>query len=157
MTNAKENMDEKSPAIKKRREVKSKVENKNVKTNEKNKTKRIDTKKVSKKPKENTNKNQKEKRNQKQNIQSAKNEMQNKNKSTRRTKRNSKNGFEEVRMKKSPLKIIPLGGLLEIGKNITVFEYEDEIIIVDCRFSISNRRYAWSRLSCRRYNLFRKK
>ena len=132
MTNAKENMDEKSPAIKKRREVKSKVENKNVKTNEKNKTKRIDTKKVSKKPKENTNKNQKEKRNQKQNIQSAKNEMQNKNKSTRRTKRNSKNGFEEVRMKKSPLKIIPLGGLLEIGKNITVFEYEDEIIIVDC-------------------------
>ncbi len=39
---------------------------------------------------------------------------------------------EEVRFKKSPLKIIPLGGLLEIGKNITVFEYEDEIIIVDC-------------------------
>lgn len=35
-------------------------------------------------------------------------------------------------MKKSPLKIIPLGGLLEIGKNLTVFEYEDEIIIVDC-------------------------
>lgn len=34
--------------------------------------------------------------------------------------------------KKSPLKIIPLGGLLEIGKNITVFEYENEIIIVDC-------------------------
>ena len=39
---------------------------------------------------------------------------------------------EEVRFKKSPLKIIPLGGLLEIGKNITVFEYEDEIIVVDC-------------------------
>ena len=33
---------------------------------------------------------------------------------------------------KSKLKIIPLGGLHEIGKNITVFEYEDEIIIVDC-------------------------
>ena len=39
---------------------------------------------------------------------------------------------EDVRFKKSPLKVIPLGGLLEIGKNITVFEYEDEIIIVDC-------------------------
>lgn len=39
---------------------------------------------------------------------------------------------EEVRFKKSPLKIIPLGGLLEIGKNMTVFEYENEIIIVDC-------------------------
>ncbi|MBQ9658117.1 MAG: ribonuclease J [Clostridia bacterium] len=34
--------------------------------------------------------------------------------------------------KKSKLKIIPLGGLHEVGKNITVFEYEDEIIIVDC-------------------------
>lgn len=38
----------------------------------------------------------------------------------------------EVRFKKSPIKIIPLGGLLEIGKNMTVFEYENEIIIVDC-------------------------
>ena len=38
----------------------------------------------------------------------------------------------EVRFKKSPIKIIPLGGLLEIGKNITVFEYENDIIIVDC-------------------------
>ena len=39
------------------------------------------------------------------------------------------NKFE---FKKSNLKIIPLGGLEEIGKNITVFEYEDEIVIVDC-------------------------
>ena len=39
---------------------------------------------------------------------------------------------EDFRFKASPIKIIPLGGLLEIGKNITVFEYEDEIIIVDC-------------------------
>lgn len=30
------------------------------------------------------------------------------------------------------LKIIPLGGLGEIGKNITVFEYKEDIIIVDC-------------------------
>ena len=37
--------------------------------------------------------------------------------------------------KKSNLKIIPLGGLHEIGKNITVFEYENEIIIVDCGLS----------------------
>jgi len=33
------------------------------------------------------------------------------------------------------LKVIPLGGLEEIGKNITVFEYEDDIIIVDCGMS----------------------
>ena len=37
--------------------------------------------------------------------------------------------------KKSNLKIIPLGGLHEIGKNITVFEYEDEIVVVDCGIS----------------------
>lgn len=39
---------------------------------------------------------------------------------------------DESIFKKSKLKIIPLGGLHEVGKNITVFEYEDEIIIVDC-------------------------
>ena len=33
---------------------------------------------------------------------------------------------------KKKLKVIPLGGLGEIGKNITVFEYEDDIIIADC-------------------------
>ena len=30
------------------------------------------------------------------------------------------------------LKIIPLGGLNEIGKNMTVYEYRDDIIVVDC-------------------------
>lgn len=44
---------------------------------------------------------------------------------------NLKKSDEKV-FKKSPLKIIPLGGLLEIGKNMTVFEYENEMIIVDC-------------------------
>lgn len=35
----------------------------------------------------------------------------------------------------SKLKIIPLGGLEQIGMNITVFEYEDSIIVVDCGLS----------------------
>lgn len=33
---------------------------------------------------------------------------------------------------KKKLKVIPLGGLGEIGKNITVFEYGEDIIVVDC-------------------------
>ena len=33
------------------------------------------------------------------------------------------------------IKIIPLGGLHEIGKNMTALEYEDEILIVDCGLS----------------------
>ena len=30
------------------------------------------------------------------------------------------------------LKIIPLGGLNEVGKNMTVYEYGDDMIIADC-------------------------
>ena len=33
---------------------------------------------------------------------------------------------------KGKLKIIPLGGLEQIGMNITAFEYDDSIIVVDC-------------------------
>ena len=48
----------------------------------------------------------------------------------RRTRKNHQDIF-----KASKLKIIPLGGLHEVGKNITVFEYENEIIVVDCGLS----------------------
>ena len=34
-------------------------------------------------------------------------------------------------MAKSKLKIIPIGGVSEIGKNMMVMEYEDDIIIID--------------------------
>lgn len=37
-----------------------------------------------------------------------------------------------AKQKNSKLKIIPLGGMGEIGKNLTVFEYKKDIIIVDC-------------------------
>ncbi|MCE9643752.1 ribonuclease J [Candidatus Parcubacteria bacterium] len=32
------------------------------------------------------------------------------------------------------IRIIPIGGVEEIGKNMTVFEYKDDIIVVDCGF-----------------------
>mgnify|MGYP004509978825 FL=1 len=54
--------------------------------------------------------------------------------STRESRNTNKKQNQDI-FKKSNLKIIPLGGLHEIGKNITVFEYEDEIIVVDCGIS----------------------
>lgn len=61
---------------------------------------------------------------------------------TKRTARSASSNTRSVQdnqgetiFKKSKLKIIPLGGLHEIGKNITVFEYENEIIVVDCGLS----------------------
>ena len=35
-------------------------------------------------------------------------------------------------MSEEKVRIIPLGGLGEIGKNITAIECDDEIIIIDC-------------------------
>ncbi len=52
-----------------------------------------------------------------------------------RERRRRKNNQEDFEFKKSKLKIIPLGGLHEIGKNITVFEYENDMIAVDCGLS----------------------
>ncbi len=42
--------------------------------------------------------------------------------------------WKEVEVGKG-LKIIPLGGLEQIGMNITAFEYDDSIIVVDCGLS----------------------
>ena len=36
---------------------------------------------------------------------------------------------------KNKLKVIPLGGLGEIGKNMTVVEYGNDIIVIDCGVS----------------------
>lgn len=44
---------------------------------------------------------------------------------------NSKNMNNKINSN-SKLKIIPLGGLHEVGKNMTVFEYENDIFILDC-------------------------
>ncbi|WP_338001159.1 ribonuclease J [Acetobacterium malicum] len=38
----------------------------------------------------------------------------------------------QVQKNKDKLRLIPLGGLGEIGKNLNVFEYKDDIILVDC-------------------------
>src|SRR5581483_7670083 len=39
---------------------------------------------------------------------------------------------------RSVLSVLPLGGLGEIGKNLTLIEYEDDVIIVDCGIRFPN-------------------
>ena len=50
--------------------------------------------------------------------------------STTPAKRRSTKAAKEVR--KTPVRIIPLGGLHEIGKNMTVFECSNDMFILDC-------------------------
>ena len=52
--------------------------------------------------------------------------------SKREYNKTSKNNKYNVGFKKSNVKIIAIGGLDEIGKNITIIEYENEMVLVDC-------------------------
>lgn len=61
---------------------------------------------------------------------------QNDSKKAERPERKKRTSVKENKKEKtSKLKIIPLGGLEQIGMNITAFEYEDSIIVVDCGLS----------------------
>ncbi len=51
-----------------------------------------------------------------------------------RTKRFQKDNLRN-RNNEKPLRIVPLGGLEEIGKNITLYEYENDMFLVDCGMS----------------------
>ncbi len=50
---------------------------------------------------------------------------------TRRVNKRPKKENNRI-FKKEKVKMIPLGGILEIGKNLTVIESEEDIIIIDC-------------------------
>jgi ribonuclease J len=65
--------------------------------------------------------------NKKENDNNKKNKNYNNN-----NKNKTNNNDKGNNISKSKLKIMPLGGLNEIGKNMTVFEYENDIIVLDC-------------------------
>ena len=63
------------------------------------------------------------------------NRNKNNNSNGKNGNRNSNGGNRKNNTPKhtdKPIRIIPLGGLNEIGKNLTVFEYEDDALILDC-------------------------
>ncbi len=62
-------------------------------------------------------------------------EKENKNKSKGNSNRQRKPFLPKQPKQEKKLKVIPIGGLNEIGKNMTVFEYGNDIIIVDCGLS----------------------
>ena len=117
-------MEEKTKDLNKTEKVKSKNYKRNYnkdskKESSKEKTKAVKSEKTAKK-----------------NYQNKKNLVKDDNV---KEKKSSKKNFErknksiiDFNFKKSNLKIIALGGLDEIGKNITLFEYEDQMILVDC-------------------------
>ena len=81
----------------------------------------------------------KEKNNSKQNKKGFKNKSSDKQGNFKRyykktSKTTSKKTIEKL-LPATPVKIGFLGGLHEVGKNMTVYEYEDDMILVDCGMS----------------------
>ncbi|MBO4694210.1 MAG: ribonuclease J [Clostridia bacterium] len=64
-------------------------------------------------------------------------EKLNKKQNTKNSTSKKKKTIRKITPEKSnsPIRIIPLGGLGEIGKNITVYEFEGDMILVDCGMS----------------------
>lgn len=70
----------------------------------------------------------------KQNKMQSKQNAQSKTKKSKSQKPATKN-TNRANKSNEVLKIIPIGGLNEIGKNMTVLEYRDQILIIDCGMS----------------------
>ncbi len=63
-------------------------------------------------------------------------ELQQKKKSAKNTLPKKNAAKSQRQMKRADnLKVIPIGGLNEIGKNLTVLEYKDQILVIDCGMS----------------------
>ena len=103
---------------------------------------KIDTKKTTESKKQSESKKQTENKKTKEAKKQTENKKLTENKKVteskkasnkKETRKNSKQKKENksANKKQSPVKIAFLGGLNEVGKNITLFEYEDDMILVD--------------------------
>ena len=72
------------------------------------------------------------------NTKKQKNASLSKPKNERAKRQPKQNGREKKKIKQPKLKIYSLGGLNEIGKNMTVLECDNDIIIVDCGIGFPN-------------------
>lgn len=120
-----EAQERKEIVVPKKEQKASRVPRKKKSTNTKNSTKGKNTEGKTKE--QNIEMNQKM-----QSVEANKGESKEKGLEERRRLPRKPNNAPKFEFKKENLKIIPLGGLDEIGKNITVFEYGNEIVLVDC-------------------------
>ena len=92
---------------------------------------KIDAKKINDIKKQSDNKRQKDSKKQADITKPNENrKTQSKAKDTKKNTQNKK-GNKTQSKKSKPIKIAFLGGLNEVGKNITLFEYEDDMILID--------------------------
>lgn len=83
-----------------------------------------------------TQRNNKTRKNQGNNHAKAKSKTNYTKKATQNRKTGSSNKKSSKKTNpKKPIRIIPLGGLGEIGKNITLYEYDGDMFLVDCGMS----------------------
>ena len=85
---------------------------------------------MSEKKEQKTTVNSKKKNIQKKNV--KKNNVHDKAAQNKRSTNKKSINTNKNRISKKPIKIIPLGGLGEIGKNITLYEYDGDMFLVDC-------------------------
>lgn len=107
-------------------------ENKNSKKNDKPKAKENKGKNITEKPNQKAASKTSSRRNYRSNRSVEKNENKSTAKTGKTTKKQGNNRPRQNRKPAIPVRLTMLGGMNEIGKNITLFEYGDDAFLIDC-------------------------